>query len=281
MIGRIGALASLLVAGALSLAWAQGTAPQTAPSTAPPTATGERVDAVAAVVDNEVVLQSEVDEQLFLFLQQQQGRPDSSQVQQLRKDILDKLIDDRVIVSEAKRQNLTANEAEVEKNVSDAINDTKKRLGSDEAFASELRREGLSEEELRKRYRDEVSKQLLANALLRKQLGKMEITQAEAEKYFNDHKDKFPRRPSAIKTQVIQIPIEPDSLERWPSGSARSTRSRASRRASRSRAWRRRSPRTRAPRSRVATSAGSSAARSTRRSSSPRSRCRSARSRAS
>jgi len=196
------ALASLLIAG---VAVAQ---------TTPPTTQGQKVDGVAAVVDNEVVLQSEVDEQLFLFLQQQQGRPDSSQVQQLRKDILDKLIDDRVIVSEAKRQNLTASEAEIEKNVSDAIADTKKRLGSDDAFLAELRREGMSEADLRKRYRDEVQKQLLANALLRKQLGKMEITPAEAEKYFNENKDKFPRRPSAIKAQVIQIPIEPDSLEK-------------------------------------------------------------------
>ena len=224
MIGRIGLLAAFLVAGVPFLASAQGSAPGSTtppppattprPAVAPPAVSGQRIDAVAAVVDNEVVLQSEVDEQLYLFLQQAQGRPDSAQVQQLRKDILDKLIDDRVIVSEAKRQNLTASEAEIEKNVSEAVADTKKRLGSDEAFASELRREGMSEDDLRKRYREEVQKQLLANALLRKQLGKMEITPAEAEKYFNDNKDKFPRRPSAIKAQVIQIPIEPDSLER-------------------------------------------------------------------
>ena len=217
MIRRIGLLATLCVGSVLSLASAQGSAPGTTspkPATAPPSTTGQRIDGVAAVVDNEVVLQSEVDEQLYLFLQQQQGRPDSMQVQQLRKDILDKLIDDRVIVGEAKRQNLTASEAEIEKQVSEAIADTKKRLGSDEAFLSELRREGLSEEDLRKRYHEEVQKQMLANALLRKQLGKMEITPAEAEKYFNENKDKFPKRPAAIKAQVIQVPIEPDSLER-------------------------------------------------------------------
>jgi peptidyl-prolyl cis-trans isomerase SurA len=185
-----------------------------APAALPPSAGGERVDGVAAVVDNDVVLQSEVDEQLYLFLQQNGGRPDSAQVEQLRKDILDKLIDDRVIVGEAKRQNLTASEAEVEKSVNDALADTKKRLGTDDAFQAELKREGLSEEDLKKRYRDEVTKQLLASALLRKQLGKMEVTPAEAEKYFNENKDKFPRRPSAIRVQVIQIPVEADSLEK-------------------------------------------------------------------
>lgn len=180
----------------------------------PPSAAGERIDGVAAVVDNEVVLQSEVDEQLYLFLAQNGGRPDSSQVQQLRKDILEKLIDDRIIVGEAKRQKLTANEAEIEKNVADAVADTRKRLGSEEAFRAELAREGLNEDALKKRYRDEVSKQLLANTLLRRQLGKMEVTPAEAEKYFTENTAKFPRRPSTIKAQVIQVPIEPDTLEK-------------------------------------------------------------------
>jgi peptidyl-prolyl cis-trans isomerase SurA len=206
---------------AVSPALAQGARPDTsaasrpsAPAPSAPSAGGERVDGVAAVVNNDVVLQSEVDEQLYLFLAQSGGRPDSAQVQQLRKDILDKLIDDRVIVGEAKRLNLTASETEIEKNVADALADTKKRLGTDEAFQQELKREGLSEGDLKKRYRDEVQKQLLANALLRKQLGKLEITPAEAEKYFNENQAKFPRRPSAIKVQVIQIPVEPDSLER-------------------------------------------------------------------
>jgi peptidyl-prolyl cis-trans isomerase SurA len=185
-----------------------------APAVVPPSATGERIDGVAAVVDNDVVLQSEVDEQLYLFLAQNAGRPDSAQVQQLRKDILDKLIDDRIIVGEAKRQNMTASTTEIEKSVADALADTKKRLGSDDAFKAELDREGLTEEQLKQRYRDEVSKQLLASALLRKQLGKVEITPAEAEKYFNENMAKFPRRPAAIKVQVIQIPIEPDTLEK-------------------------------------------------------------------
>jgi len=177
-----------------------------------PVAGGERVDGVAAVVNDEVVLQSEVDEQLYLFLMQNNARPDSNQIEGLRKEILDKLIDDKVIVSEAKRQNLTASDAEVEKSVDDAVNETKKRLGTDEAFQAELKKEGLTEADLRKRYRDEVSRQLLANQLLRKQLGaKTDVTPAEAEKYFNEHKSEFPKRPSAIRTQVILIPVEPDS----------------------------------------------------------------------
>jgi peptidyl-prolyl cis-trans isomerase SurA len=185
-----------------------------APAPGAPSIGGEQVDGVAAVVGDDVVLQSDVDEQVYLLLQQNNARPDSLQVQQLRKDVLDKLIDDRLIVAEAHRENLSVTDAEVDKNVDDAIADTKKRLGSDAAYQAELKNEGMSEDALRKRYHDEVSKQLLANALLRKSLPKIDVTPTDAEKYFTEHGDKFPKRPASIHAMVIFLPIQPDSLEK-------------------------------------------------------------------
>ena len=184
-------------------------APQTAPSPQ-----GERIDGVVAVVNDEVVLASEVDEQVYLFLQQSRVRPDSSEVALLRRQILDRIIDEKVIVSEAKRQNVSLAEAELKKNVDDAIADVKERLGSEAAFRAELQKEGITEEDLRKRYRDDASRQMMANALLRKQLGKVEVTPAEAEKYFTEHGTEFPKRASAIHVQLVQVPVEPDSLAR-------------------------------------------------------------------
>jgi hypothetical protein len=242
---------------------------------------GQRIDGVAAVVDNEVVLQSEVDEQLYLFLQQQQGRPDSSQVQQLRKDILDKLIDDRVIVSEAKRQNLTASEAEIEKQVSEAIADTKKRLGSDEAFASELRREGLSEEDLKKRYREEVQKQLLANRAA-----------AQAARQAGDHAGRGREVLQREQGQVSAPPGRDQGAGHPGADRARLAREGGGEEARQRRARAHQEGRAvLAPRADAVRGPGHGAvgrrprlvqarARSTRRSSSRRSRCRSARSRA-
>ena len=188
------------------------TAPARPAAPASPSSRGERVDGVVAVVNDEVVLASEVDEQVYLFLQQARVRPDSLGIAQLRKEVLDRIIDEKVIVSEAKRQNLTLAEAEIKKNVDDAIADVKARLGSEAAFKAELAREGLTEEDLRKRYREDASRQMMANQLLRKQLGgKVEVTPAEAEKYFTEHPGEFPKRASAIHVQLVQIPVELDS----------------------------------------------------------------------
>ena len=121
------AAAILAVAGPAPRAGAQAAAPV-------PSAQGERVDGVLATVNDEVILASEVDEQLYLFLSQNRARPDSAGVLQLRGEILDRIIEEKVIVSEAKRQNIALPEAEVEKNVSDAVADVKKRLGSEAAY---------------------------------------------------------------------------------------------------------------------------------------------------
>ncbi len=200
---------------AASAAPASGAPANGAPAALAPSSAGEQVDGVAAVVGDEVVLQSEVDEQVYMVLQQQQiARPDSMAVQQLRKEVLDKLIDDRLIVAEAHKQNLAVSDAEVQKSVDDALADTKKRLGTQAAFEAELKNEGMTEDALRARYKDEVSRQLLANQLLRKALPKVEVTPADAEKYFTEHPNDFPKRPPAIHAQVIFIPVEPDSLEK-------------------------------------------------------------------
>jgi peptidyl-prolyl cis-trans isomerase SurA len=175
----------------------------------------ERIDGVAAVVNDEAILTSEVDEQLFLFLSQSRaGQPDSAQMADLRRKIIDKLIDEKLIVSEAKRQNVVVAEADIQKNVDGAIADAKQRLGTAEAYQAELGRMGLTEADLRKRYHEEAERELLAEQFLRRQIGgKVEVTPAEAEKYFTEHPSEFPTRPAAVRVQLIQLPIEADSAQ--------------------------------------------------------------------
>jgi peptidyl-prolyl cis-trans isomerase SurA len=206
------AITAVSVALLAPSAGAQGDIPATPKAPVVPSARGERIDGVVAVVNDEVVLASEVDEQLYLFLSQSRIRPDSAEVAELRKEIIDRIIDEKVIVSEAKRQNVSPVEAELDKNVDEAVADVRQRLGSDAAFRAELAREGITEADLRKRYRDDAARQLMASMLLRKQLGQIEVTAAEAEKYFAEHPTEFPRRASSIHVQLVQVPVEADSL---------------------------------------------------------------------
>jgi peptidyl-prolyl cis-trans isomerase SurA len=172
----------------------------------------QRLDGIAAVVNDEVVLQSDVEEQLYLFLMRNQARPDSSIVDTLRRQILDQLIDEKLIVAEARKQNVSVPDAEVNKQVDEAIREAKERMGGQEAFDRQLAQENLTEEKLREKYRTDVRRQMLAQRLVAKQIARKTVTPAEAEAYFKAHRDKFPKAPAELRLQVIQIPVRADSV---------------------------------------------------------------------
>lgn len=171
----------------------------------------ERVDGITAVVGGEPIFQSEVDEQLYLYLMQSGARLDSLAAIGMRKEILAKLVDEKLIVQEAKRKQVSVVDAELDAQVNQAIVDAKQRVGGEQAFAGELRKEGISEGELRERYRGEIRRQMLANQLLRRELNlKLEVSPAEAEAYFKANPKEFPTKPAEMHIALVLIPIEPD-----------------------------------------------------------------------
>src|SRR4029077_15088979 len=126
----------------------------------------------------------DVEEQLSIYVVQARLNPDSMTVDTLRRQILDQLIDEKLIVAEAKRKDLTVSDADVKKEVDNAVSDAKQRLGGEEAFRAQLLKENTTEAKLREKYRADIQRQMLATKLLQKQLPKRPVTQAEAEAYF-------------------------------------------------------------------------------------------------
>jgi peptidyl-prolyl cis-trans isomerase SurA len=175
-------------------------------------ALAQRVDGIAAVVNEDVVLESDVEEQLYLFLARAQARPDSDAVDTLRRQILDQLIDDRLIVAEAKRQGITVSDAELERTLEQQIAQKKEEIGGEEAFREQLRKENLTEEKLRDKYRTDLRSQLLGQRLLGRQFVPKAVAAAEAEAFFKANPGRFPKVPAEVHVSVIQIPVMPESL---------------------------------------------------------------------
>jgi peptidyl-prolyl cis-trans isomerase SurA len=181
------------------------------PANAQPTGGGgaQRLDAIVALVNGDPIYQSEVDEQLYLFLLQSGMRPDTTEQKEMRKEILERLIEEKVIVQEAEKAGVEVSDAELDQQVQLAVENVKQRLGGEGAFRAELMKEGISEADLRERYRGEVRRQALANQLIRRQIQvDLEVSPVEAEQYFKAHKDDFPPRPPQYRVAVIQVPVE-------------------------------------------------------------------------
>jgi peptidyl-prolyl cis-trans isomerase SurA len=171
----------------------------------------QRVDGIAAVVNEEAILESDVEEQLYLLLMRAQQQPDSSIVDTLRRQVLEQLIDDKLIVAEAQRQGLTVSDNEVNRAVEQQLAQKVQELGGEMQFREQLRKENTTEDRLRDKYRKDIRLQMLGQRLLAKQFPPKTVPQAEAEAYFKANPKKFPKAPAEVRLQVIQITVAPDS----------------------------------------------------------------------
>lgn len=200
------ALPLLLVMAAAPMADAIA---QTAARTPPATQT---LDRVAATVGDEVVLESEVWDQVQQLLARAQARPDSAEIDTLRRQVLDNLISMKVVYAEARKAGVTVSDAELDRYVEQAIEGKRQEVGGDEALVEALRRENLTLDQLKRQYRDQLRIEVVSDRFRERQVPRPRVSQAEAEAYFVAHPDRFPRKSPEYRLAVIQVPVTADSV---------------------------------------------------------------------
>ena len=170
---------------------------------------------IAAIVNKEVILQSDVDDQLRLAEANLRVDPsDSVTVAKLRKDVLRQLIDEQVILAEAARQNVSISKTDLDQAVKQAIQNVRTRLGSEQNFQRALKEEHTTEEGLRRKYEPDVKKQLLVMRLVSKEVqNRTTVTDAEVKAYFTAHRDSLGKRSEQLKLSAIVFGFEADSLQ--------------------------------------------------------------------
>jgi peptidyl-prolyl cis-trans isomerase SurA len=170
---------------------------------------------IAAIVNKEVILESDVDEQLRTAMGNLRVDPgDSVTIAKLRKDVLQQLIDEQVILAEAQRQSITIPKADLDQAVKQAIQNVRARLGTEQNFQRALAEEKTTEDLLRKKYEPEVRKQLLVMRLVGREVqNKTTVTDAEVKSYFVSQRDSLGKKPEELKLSAIVVGFDPDSIQ--------------------------------------------------------------------
>jgi peptidyl-prolyl cis-trans isomerase SurA len=170
------------------------------------------LDGIVAQVGQEVVLASEVDEQLSIA-SLRMGIPDSS-LDRAREEILQRIIDEKVIVQEARARGVTVSDEEVQQAVAQHIEGIQNQIGGAEAFEQELAKEGLTRDELVGRYREEARRELLYTRLIQREIySKIEITDVEVDEYYLKHRSELPRKQGQVELAHVFIGFRPDERE--------------------------------------------------------------------
>ncbi|MBX6422697.1 SurA N-terminal domain-containing protein [Thermosulfurimonas sp. F29] len=146
---------------------------------------GKILDRIAAVVNDEVITLSEVDEAaLPLYRKYLRGVTDPLEeeklVHRIRREVLNQLIEEKLIEQEVKKYKITVSDEEVEAFLKEVVS----RVGGEEAFRRFLAEQGLTPEEYRQRIRDQLRKIKLIRGSVQ---ARIVITDEDIERYYREH----------------------------------------------------------------------------------------------
>lgn len=180
------------------------------------------IDRIVAVVDDEIILLSELNAALQQAVVQLELDPqkEGDKIEKLRANLVDQMIDEKVLLVKAKEDSIEVKESEVERTLENRIERAIEQYGSEEAFHKELQRVGLTVKDLKKRYRQEIRNQLLAERVMQSEISGIDISRREVEEFYETYKDSLPEQQEAVRIAHLLLEVKPgegvkrDALQR-------------------------------------------------------------------
>jgi peptidyl-prolyl cis-trans isomerase SurA len=168
-------------------------------------APAEVVERILAVVNDEVITKSEVD-QMAKAMQSQPGIKLPANPKDLQKQLVDALIMQKLAKAEAKRRGITVSDKEVDQ----AFAEFKKRnnIESDEALAKALAKEGMTIKGLKQQIGDQMTQERLVGIVA---AGKAVIADAEVRKFYDTE---YPKTSGGlIHLKILNMPFPQGATE--------------------------------------------------------------------
>ena len=174
-----------------------------------PASSAELIDRIVASVDHHVILWSELNYRLRFEMETQGISPyaPQKQIDNLRTDLLESMVDEKVLILKAQKDSLQIDPSEVEDMLSQQFNLARNNL-SDSEFDEMLTRIGLNERQLKARYRTEIRHRLLYRQMRSLVSYRQHITHKDVETYRKTIGDTLPEQ---ISLSNIRLAVRPDS----------------------------------------------------------------------
>ena len=161
----------------------------------------EIVDGIVAVVNNEVVTQVELNAILLpIYTQYKSTYSDEEllkKIDEAKKNILYKLIEDKLILQEAHKIGMPATDEEV----AERLEQIKSQFSSSQEFKSALASQGLTVVDLKEKYREQLIKEKMVNREVR---SRVSVTPIEIALFYEKNEDDF-NLPAQVKVMTIMI----------------------------------------------------------------------------
>ncbi len=166
------------------------------------------IDSCVAVVNDDVITLSEVNEAGKLMFQRiaETAPPEqlSQALKQARKTIIDKLIEKKLLLKQAKAMHISVSDEEVERTFQQIL---KRNKTTKQQFTAELSRLGMPE----KQYRENLREQILSSKLVNYEVrSKIVIPESQIVDYYDQH---YTEQVKEGGYYVLQIGVTPEGRD--------------------------------------------------------------------
>jgi peptidyl-prolyl cis-trans isomerase SurA len=159
-------------------------------------------DKIVALVNDHIILKSDVDQRIFEFMQSSPGMPFS---EELWFDVLETMVDNFVMVEKARIDSVVVSDDEVNRELDQRTRVLVERAGGERQLEQAL---GKSLVQLRSEYREQFRQEMVADRLRQMKRSTIRITRPEVEEFFNMiPTDSLPTIPEMVEiAHIVSIP---------------------------------------------------------------------------
>jgi len=166
----------------------------------------ETINKFVAVVNDEVITQRDVDQLLGVlyaqFSQEFTGDELLKKMEDVKKDILNQIIEDKLVLSRAKELGIKVTESEI----NERLESVKQGFPSEKEFYKTLETQGVTVANLKDRYRDQVMMKKLVDYEVK---SRVSVLPSEISEYYEKNRDKF-KKPDKYRVKNILIKAKDD-----------------------------------------------------------------------
>ncbi|MBN1291936.1 MAG: peptidylprolyl isomerase [Candidatus Latescibacteria bacterium] len=165
------------------------------------------VDRIVAVVGDEIILLSDVQQKLRQeMMNRQYDTGTSPQVlQRLQNEIIRGMIDDNLLTEKAAKDSIIADPRDIDQFFNERMAELKQTLKTEENFQAALVENGMTEQQLRHMFRVMAEKNVIQRMLMDRIKRRISVTPQDLEVWYEAHKDSLPSIPEQFKLSHIMI----------------------------------------------------------------------------
>jgi peptidyl-prolyl cis-trans isomerase SurA len=167
----------------------------------------EIIDRIMAIVDDEIILESEV----FQYLQFNVGSQvdleslPKSTVDSLQAQILDELIDQKLLLTKARLDTVIVSEREVDNELDNRVKSLTEQIGGEDKLEEYY---GMPLPKIKRQFRPLVEEGLMIDMVKRQKLARVRVTRVEVLEFWKVYRDSIPELRDAIRIAHILLQDE-------------------------------------------------------------------------